>query len=66
MEHRPAIGSFERGLMTPGPFDEFLGGKMTALRTATPSAASSSSSSQLHQLPHRPDVGGTMYQKLGT
>ena len=26
-----AIGSFERGLMTPTPFDEFLGGKMTAL-----------------------------------
>ncbi len=60
-----AIGSFERGLMTPGPFDEFLGGKMTALGTDALRGLELFIELNCVSCHTGPAVGGTMYQKLG-
>jgi len=60
-----AIGSFERGLMTPGPFDEFLGGKMTALGTDALRGLEIFIELNCVSCHAGPALGGTMYQKLG-
>jgi cytochrome c peroxidase len=61
-----AIGSFERGLMTPGPFDEFLGGKMTALGGDALRGLELFIELNCVSCHTGPSVGGTMYQKLGS
>lgn len=60
-----AIGSFERGLMTPGPFDEFLGGKMTALSGDALRGLELFIEFNCVSCHTGPALGGTMYQKLG-
>lgn len=61
-----AIGSFERGLMTPAPFDEFLGGKMTALGGDALRGLELFIELNCISCHTGPSVGGTMYQKLGS
>jgi cytochrome c peroxidase len=61
-----AIGSFERGLMTPGPFDEFLAGKMTALDGDALRGLELFIEFNCISCHTGPTVGGTMYQKLGS
>ena len=61
-----AIGSFERGLMTPGPFDEFLGGKMTALPGDALRGLELFVELNCVSCHAGPSIGGTMYQKLGS
>ncbi len=60
-----AIGAFERGLMTPGPFDEFLGGKMTALNGDALRGLELFIELNCISCHTGPAIGGTMYQKLG-
>ncbi len=60
-----AIGSFERGLMTPAPFDEFLNGKMTALNTDALRGLELFIELNCVSCHAGPSIGGTMYQKLG-
>ena len=60
-----AIGAFERGLMTPGPFDEFLAGKMTALPGDALRGLELFIELNCISCHTGPAVGGTMYQKLG-
>jgi cytochrome c peroxidase len=60
-----AIGAFERGLMTPGPFDEFLGGKMTSLSGDALRGLELFIELNCISCHTGPAVGGTMYQKLG-
>lgn len=60
-----AIGAFERRLMTPGRFDEFMNGKTDAL-TAEEVAGLKTFLEVNCQMCHLgPAVGGTMHQKLG-
>ena len=61
-----AIGSFERGLMTPGPFDEFLAGKMTAMNGDALRGLELFIELNCISCHTGPSVGGTMYQKLGS
>ncbi|MBK7824785.1 cytochrome c peroxidase [Nannocystis sp.] len=61
-----AIGSFERGLMTPGPFDEFLAGKMTALNGDALRGLELFIEFNCISCHTGPAIGGTMYQKLGS
>jgi cytochrome c peroxidase len=61
-----AIGSFERGLMTPAPFDEFLAGKMTALDGDALRGLELFIEFNCISCHTGPTVGGTMYQKLGS
>lgn len=61
-----AIGSFERGLMTPGPFDEFLGGKMTALSGDALRGLELFIELNCVSCHTGPSLGGTMFQKLGS
>ena len=61
-----AIGSFERGLMTPGPFDEFLAGKMTALSGDALRGLELFIEFNCISCHTGPAIGGTMYQKLGS
>ncbi|MBL9101759.1 MAG: c-type cytochrome [Myxococcales bacterium] len=61
-----AIGSFERGLMTPAPFDDFLGGKMTALDGDALRGLELFIEFNCTSCHTGPTVGGTMYQKLGS
>ena len=60
-----AIGSFERGLMTPGPLDEFLGGKMTALTSDALRDLELFVELNCVSCHAGPSIGGTMFQKLG-
>ncbi len=60
-----AIGDFERGLMTPAAFDEFLGGKMTALPTDALRGLELFIELNCVSCHTGPNLGGTMYQKLG-
>lgn len=60
-----AIGAFERGLLTPGPFDEFLGGKMTALSGDALRGLELFIELNCISCHTGPAIGGTMYQKLG-
>ncbi len=61
-----AIGAFERRLMTPGPFDDFLGGKLSALNEQQLAGLSLFMEVDCIQCHTGPAVGGTMYKKLGT
>ncbi len=61
-----AIGAFERQLMTPGPFDAFLGGQLTALDEQQLEGLGLFIDNGCIQCHVGPAVGGTMYQKLGT
>ena len=61
-----AVGSFERGLMTPGPFDEFLAGKMTALSGDALRGLELFIEFNCISCHTGPAIGGTMYQKLGS
>jgi cytochrome c peroxidase len=61
-----AIGAFERGLMTPAPFDDFLKGKMTALDGDALRGLELFIEFNCISCHTGPTVGGTMYQKLGS
>jgi cytochrome c peroxidase len=61
-----AIGAFERGLVTPAPFDEFLGGKLTALETKELEGLQLFLDVGCTQCHNGPGVGGGMFQKLGS
>ncbi|MCA9650431.1 MAG: c-type cytochrome [Myxococcales bacterium] len=61
-----AIGAFERQLMTPGPFDDFLAGKLTALDEQQLAGLDLFMNAGCIQCHTGPAVGGTMFQKLGT
>lgn len=61
-----AIGAFERGLMTPAPFDEFLNGSMTALNSDALRGLELFVELQCTNCHAGPSVGGTMFQKLGS
>lgn len=60
-----AIGAFERGLVTPSPFDEFLGGKLTALDSKQLAGLQLFLDVGCTQCHNGPGVGGAMFQKLG-
>jgi cytochrome c peroxidase len=61
-----AIGAFERGLVTPSPFDAFLGGKLDALTGAQLQGLELFLSVGCTQCHNGPGVGGGMFQKLGS
>ena len=61
-----AIGAFERGLITPAPFDDFLAGNMTALSPEALRGLQYFIDVGCTNCHTGPSVGGTMYQKLGT
>lgn len=60
-----AIGAFERGLVTPAPFDEFLNGKLTALNSDALRGLELFIELNCVSCHTGPTLGGTMYQKLG-
>ena len=61
-----AIGAFERGLMTPAPFDDFLGGNMTALNSDALRGLELFIELNCVSCHTGPNLGGTMFQKLGS
>jgi len=61
-----AIAAFERGLMTPAPFDEFLAGNMTALNSDALRGLELFIEVNCVSCHTGPTLGGTMYQKLGS
>jgi len=61
-----AIGDFERGLMTPAPFDDFLNGDITALSPDALQGLQLFIDAGCTQCHTGPGLGGTMYQKLGS
>jgi cytochrome c peroxidase len=61
-----AIGAFERGLVTPSPFDEFLGGKLGALSSHELAGLQLFMDVGCIQCHNGPGVGGGMFQKLGS
>ncbi|TNE88548.1 MAG: c-type cytochrome [Deltaproteobacteria bacterium] len=60
-----AIGAFERGLVTPAPFDAFLRGDSTALNDAQKEGLDRFVRTGCIVCHNGPGVGGAMYQKLG-
>jgi cytochrome c peroxidase len=60
-----AIGAFERGLVTPSPFDAYLGGDVTALTDAQIAGLDTFVSTGCVTCHSGPTLGGAMYQKLG-
>ncbi len=60
-----AIGEFERGLVTPSRFDQFLGGKLDALNEQELRGLDRFIKTGCTACHIGPLVGGTMYQKLG-
>jgi cytochrome c peroxidase len=60
-----AIAAFERGLVTPAPFDEFLGGNMTSLNSDALRGLELFIELNCISCHTGPTLGGTMYQKLG-
>lgn len=60
-----AIGAFERQLVTPAPFDAFLGGDLTALSAAQLDGLDAFTTVGCTDCHTGPLLGGTMYQKLG-
>ncbi|MCB9780383.1 MAG: c-type cytochrome [Alphaproteobacteria bacterium] len=60
-----AIGAFERKLITPGPFDEFLTGNAMALDAQQQHGLEVFMDSGCHSCHQGAALGGTMYQKLG-
>jgi cytochrome c peroxidase len=60
-----AIGSFERGLVTPARWDAFLKGDQSALSDAEKSGFNTFASVGCQWCHNGPYVGGEAYQKLG-
>lgn len=60
-----AIGAFERQLLTPGRWDEFLGGQAAALTPAEKEGFNKFVSTGCATCHNGVAVGGAMYQKLG-
>jgi cytochrome c peroxidase len=60
-----AIGAFERRLMTPGPFDDFLGGKSNALDAEELRGLQAFVTVGCVTCHLGPAIGGASYQKLG-
>lgn len=60
-----AIASFERGLLTPSRFDQFLAGKIDALTAEERSGLKAFIDTGCTACHLGQTVGGTMYQKLG-
>ena len=60
-----AIGAFERLLVTPGPFDDYLNGEATALNAAERDGLELFIDKGCGGCHMGPAVGGSMYQKLG-
>jgi len=61
-----AIGAFERGLVTPSPFDELLAGKLTALSGEQLEGLELFMNVGCIQCHNGPALGGGMFQKLGS
>ena len=61
-----AIGDFERGLITPGPFDDFMAGDTSALSADALQGLQLFIDAGCIQCHTGPNLGGTMYQKLGS
>ncbi|MCA9634875.1 MAG: c-type cytochrome, partial [Myxococcales bacterium] len=61
-----AIGAFERGLITPSPFDDFLKGNVTALPPDALRGLQLFIDAGCTNCHTGPNLGGTMYQKLGS
>jgi len=60
-----AIGAFERRLVTPSPFDEYLAGNANALTTQQKEGLAKFMDSGCIICHAGPLLGGSMYQKLG-
>jgi cytochrome c peroxidase len=60
-----AMGAFERGLVTPGRWDKFLGGDAEALTEAEQQGFKAFMDAGCNACHTGTLVGGTMYQKLG-
>lgn len=60
-----AIGAFERGLVTPAPWDRFLAGDATALTDEEKAGFNQFVAAGCLTCHNGAYVGGTMYQKLG-
>jgi cytochrome c peroxidase len=61
-----AIGAFERTLVTPAPFDRFLGGDLKALDSLQLSGLALFFDAECVTCHTGAGVGGSMYQKLGS
>ncbi len=60
-----AIGAFERGLVTPGPFDDFMAGDLDALSAQQQQGLRTFIATGCITCHNGATVGGTMFQKLG-
>ncbi len=60
-----AVGAFERTLMTPGPFDDFMQGKATALTEQQKRGLRTFLDTGCMTCHFSPYLGGQMYQKFG-
>ena len=60
-----AIAAFERGLITPAPFDDFMTGNMTALNSDALRGLELFIELNCISCHAGPNLGGTMFQKLG-
>ncbi len=60
-----AIGAFERKLLTPSRWDEYLRGKKEALTAEEQKGLSEFVNTGCYQCHNGPGVGGHMFQKLG-
>jgi cytochrome c peroxidase len=60
-----AVGAFERKLMTPGRWDEYLKGKKDALTAEELKGYETFAKAGCATCHNGPGVGGAMYQKLG-
>jgi cytochrome c peroxidase len=60
-----AIGAFERGLVTPSPWDAFLMGNQSALTDAQKAGFNTFAATGCQWCHNGPYVGGSAYQKLG-
>ncbi len=60
-----AIGAFERGLITPGPFDRFVGGDDSALTSAQLAGLELFVTKGCVTCHNGPAFGGGLYRKLG-
>lgn len=60
-----AIGAFERGLVTPSPFDEFLAGDAAALTTEQRAGLETFMHTGCATCHNGTGMGGGMYQKIG-
>lgn len=61
-----AIGAFERTLMTPAPFDAFLGGDLAALSADAKAGLQHFMDVGCTTCHNGVSLGGTMFQKFGT